>query len=148
MASLKPLWIGPGKRACVENVRLVGLSGGRVVSQFPFACLRYVLFGNLTAGRPVKDAPHGKFFRNLLDLVFDSRCHEQEVASLKRIPPAVVEEHSTTPNDKVNLALGVRRLLPRVRREERAISRGPRRKTTAACSPAGPGMPAWASAEG
>src|SRR5262245_35654778 len=88
-----------------------------VVSQLSFACLRYALCGNLAAGRPVKDPPHGKILRNVLNLMLGSRSHEQQVARVEQIPLAVVEEDSATANDKINLILSVRCLLSRVQRE-------------------------------
>jgi hypothetical protein len=44
--------------------------------------------------------------------MLDSGSHEQEVARPERIPLAVVQEHPATANDKVDLILGMRRLLP------------------------------------
>lgn len=49
--------------------------------------------------------------------MLDPRSHEQEIAGLKRLPFAIVNEHSSTANDEVDLVLCVRRLRAWAHRE-------------------------------
>ena len=72
---------------------------------------------HLAALRAVKHTPYREILGNVIELMFDSRSHKQEVARLKRVPFAIMNKHSSTANDEVNLVLRVRRLLARAHRE-------------------------------
>jgi hypothetical protein len=49
--------------------------------------------------------------------MLDSRSHKQQVARLKNVPFAVVDEHASTTNDEVNLVLCMWRLLAWAQRD-------------------------------
>jgi hypothetical protein len=42
--------------------------------------------------------------------MFGSGSYEEEVAGVEGVPPAIMGEHSSTPNDEINLILSVGRL--------------------------------------
>jgi len=82
--------------------------------------------GDLAALGTVKYTPHREILGKVLELMLDSRSHEEEVARLKRVPFAIMNKQPSTANDEVNLILCVRRLPARVHRDgEGYIQRTP-----------------------
>lgn len=56
--------------------------------------------------------------------MLDPRSHEKEVAGLKHVPFAIVNENSSATNDEVDLILCVRRLPARAHREGEGYIQG------------------------
>jgi hypothetical protein len=63
---------------------------------------------NLTTTRAIKNAPHGEVVADVLELMLDSRSHEQEIACLEWFPFAVVKQDTPPSDDDVNFVLLVR----------------------------------------
>jgi hypothetical protein len=80
--------------------------------------------GDLTALGTVKHTPYGEILGSVLELMLDPRSHKQQIAGLKRLPFAIVNERSSTANGEVDLVLCVWRLRERAHWErERYIQR-------------------------
>jgi hypothetical protein len=98
----------PGPRGFPPSPNGLRLSGARMRVR----CSRGLggnRLGLATVG-PVEHSPHGEIAAQLTKLMLDTGGHEQQVASLKGFPFAIVKQNTAASNDNVKLVLLVRRL--------------------------------------
>jgi len=90
--------------------------------------------------RAGEHTPQSEVLGNVLKLMLGPRSYEEDVTRLKRVPPAIMNKHSSAADDNVNLVLCVRRLFLLEYREcERDIKGAPLPNTgrALACGDAG-----------